>query len=64
MTYSFSGILAHYINDDWELVKRLVDFEHLKDKEHQGIHAARAFVKSASNRGGLNKMSLSRCSSK
>jgi hypothetical protein len=57
MTYSFAGTLAHYINDDWDLVQCLVDFECLKENDHQGVHAASMFVKSAASRGGLNKIS-------
>ncbi|TFY61097.1 hypothetical protein EVJ58_g4726 [Rhodofomes roseus] len=57
MMFTFAGTLAHFINDDWELVERLVDFKHLDIDEHKGVHAAKAFVKSASQRGGLNKIS-------
>lgn len=58
MTFSFSGTLAHFISEDWKLVVRLVDFSCVGDDEHQGIHAARAFVKSAASRGGLDKICL------
>ena len=57
MTYSFAGTLSHYINNDWELVQHLVDFKCLKEKDHQGVHAASMFVKSAASRGGLDKIS-------
>lgn len=57
MIFSFAGTIAHFINDDWELVERLVDFHHMGDKEHAGAHAAKAFTKSAADRGGLKKMS-------
>ncbi|TFY70017.1 hypothetical protein EVJ58_g118 [Rhodofomes roseus] len=56
MMFTFAGTLAHFINDDWELVERLIDFKHLDIDEHKGVHAAKAFVKSASQRGGLNKI--------
>ncbi len=56
MMFSFAGTLAHFIDDDWNLVERLVDFYHLQDKDHQGQEAAKAFVQSASGRGGLNKI--------
>ena len=58
MIFSFAGSLAHFINDDWELVERLIDFYHLQSDEHQGNAAARAFVRSAATRGGLNKIRL------
>ncbi|KAF5366557.1 hypothetical protein D9758_009004 [Tetrapyrgos nigripes] len=38
MVFSFSGIIAHWIDDDWKLVERLVDFKHLDDHEHAGDH--------------------------
>jgi hypothetical protein len=57
MIFSFAGTITHFINDDWELIERLVDFHHMGDKEHAGAHAAKAFVKSAADRGGLKKMS-------
>ncbi|KAF5332340.1 hypothetical protein D9758_017443 [Tetrapyrgos nigripes] len=58
MIFSFSGVIAHWIDDDWKLVERLVDFKHLESHEHAGEYAAKAFIQSASKRGGLNKMSL------
>ena len=57
MVFTFAGTIANFINDDWEIVERLIDFYHIEDKEHEGEHAAAAFVKSAAGRGGLDKMS-------
>ena len=57
MMFTFAGTIAHFITDDWELIERLIDFRHLAINDHKGVHAAKAFVKSASARGGLNKMS-------
>ncbi|OCH91585.1 hypothetical protein OBBRIDRAFT_708520, partial [Obba rivulosa] len=37
MVFSFAATLAHYINNDWELVERLIDFWHLLDNEHQDV---------------------------
>ena len=56
MMFTFAGTLAHFINEDWQLIERLIDFRHLAIDEHKGIHAAKAFVKSASARGSLNKI--------
>lgn len=57
MVFSFAGSIANFIDDDWELIERLLDFRHLADFEHQGVHAAKAFVDSASKCGSLDKMS-------
>ncbi|KAJ3513785.1 hypothetical protein NLJ89_g2755 [Agrocybe chaxingu] len=43
MVFSFAGTIAQYINDDWELVERIVDFKPLEDKEHEGEHGGLAF---------------------
>ena len=58
MIFTFAGTITNFINDDWEIVERLVDFYHIADKEHEGQYAAKAFIKSASARGGLDKISL------
>jgi hypothetical protein len=57
MTFSYLGSLAHFISKEWILNERLIDFHALESKEHEGVNAAKAFVKSARLRGGLNKMS-------
>jgi len=28
--------IAHFVDDDWNLVERLLDFHHMGDKEHAG----------------------------
>ncbi|KAF5372244.1 hypothetical protein D9758_004983 [Tetrapyrgos nigripes] len=58
MVFSFAGIMAHWIDDDWKLIERLVDFKHLEKDEHISQYAAKAFVKAASSRGGLDKMTI------
>ncbi|KAF5349401.1 hypothetical protein D9758_015515 [Tetrapyrgos nigripes] len=58
MIFSFSGVIAHWINDDWKLVERLVDFKHLESQEHAGEYTVKAFIQSASKRGGLNKITI------
>lgn len=62
MIFTFAGTLAHFINSNWEMVERVVDFCHLEEKDHTGPHAAKAFVWSASKCGGLNKISHSHTS--
>jgi hypothetical protein len=59
MVFTFAGTMATFIDDDWKLVERLVDFYHIQDKEHEGQYAAKGFVKSAAARGGLDKICIS-----
>ena len=58
IVFSFAGTIAHFIDDDWNLVEQLVDFHHMGDKEHAGAHAVKAFVKCAADCGGLKKISI------
>lgn len=58
MMFSFAGTIGHFINDDWKLVERVIDFYHLQEKEHGGEYAAKAFMRSASKRGSLNKICI------
>ncbi|CAA7264624.1 unnamed protein product [Cyclocybe aegerita] len=39
MVYSFACSIAHCIDDDWNLIERVVDFLQLEDKEHEGFYA-------------------------
>ncbi|KAG2362385.1 hypothetical protein BDR07DRAFT_1187526, partial [Suillus spraguei] len=32
--FTFARTIASFINDEWELCERLVDFHHIEDKEH------------------------------
>ncbi|TFY60202.1 hypothetical protein EVJ58_g5298, partial [Rhodofomes roseus] len=50
MIYTFAGTIANFIDDDWQLVERLIDFRHLLDDEHEGVNAAKAFMESGSKR--------------
>ncbi|RXW12861.1 hypothetical protein EST38_g12992, partial [Candolleomyces aberdarensis] len=58
MIYLFACSIASFIDDDWKLIERVVDFHPLQSKEHEGIHAARAFVESARKTGAFKKMTL------
>lgn len=58
MVHSFSGVTAFYIDNEWRLVERVVDFRPLESKDHEGINAAKAFIQGARSRGSLNKMSV------
>ena len=59
MIFTFAATLGNFIDDDWNLVERLVDFYHLEDDEHKGQQAAKAFVRSTAGRGALDKISPS-----
>jgi hypothetical protein len=58
MVYTFACTIGSFINDDWELIERVVDFKPLEDKEHEGLYGGKAFVDGAQKRGGLDKISL------
>lgn len=57
MVHSFACTLACFIDDDWRLIERVVDFRPLESKDHEGINAAKVFVQGGRERGSLNKMS-------
>ena len=56
MIFTFAGTIANWINNDWQIVERMVNFYHIQDKDHEGEWAAKAFVNTVAERGGLNKM--------
>ncbi|KAJ3501122.1 hypothetical protein NMY22_g19033 [Coprinellus aureogranulatus] len=49
MTYTFACTIASFIDDDWNLVERVIDFKALESNEHEGYYAARAFIKVTDN---------------
>lgn len=57
MVHSFACVLGSFIDDDWNIIKRVVDFKVLEDKEHGGLYGGKAFVESCCGIGGFNKMS-------
>jgi hypothetical protein len=57
MVFTFACTVGSFINEDWELIERVVDFKPLEDKEHEGLYAGKAFVDGARKHGGLDKMS-------
>lgn len=57
MVYTFACTVACFIDDDWELIERVVDFKPLEDKEHEGYFGGMAFVNGAKDMGGLKQMS-------
>lgn len=56
MVYTFAGTVGCFINDDWELIERVIDFKPLGEKEHQGLYGGKAFVNAMSEIGGLDKI--------
>ncbi|RXW11685.1 hypothetical protein EST38_g14171 [Candolleomyces aberdarensis] len=58
MIYSFACSIASFIDDDWKLIERVIDFRPLESKEHEGVHAARAFIESARKAGAFKKMTM------
>lgn len=57
MVYTFACTVGSFIDEDWKLIERVVDFKPLDEKEHQGLFAGLAFVNGAKERGGLNNIS-------
>lgn len=59
MIFTFAGTIASFIDDDWQLIKQLIDFQHLLEDEHEGVNAAKVFMESGGKHGSLDKMSIS-----
>ena len=58
MVFTFAGTIAHFIDNDWQLIECMVNFYHIQDKDHEREWAAKAFINTAAERGGLDKMSI------
>ncbi|KAJ2920184.1 hypothetical protein MD484_g20, partial [Candolleomyces efflorescens] len=52
MIYTFACTVASFIDDDWNLIERVIDFKPLESKEHEGYYAARAFIQARLDRPG------------
>lgn len=59
MVYTFACTIGCFINDDWEIIERVIDFKPLEDKEHQGLYGGKAFTDGACKIGSLDKISFS-----
>ncbi|KAG8944484.1 hypothetical protein FRC04_001796, partial [Tulasnella sp. 424] len=57
MVFSFAGVIASFIDDDWNLIERLIDFRRLNPEDHKGKAAAKTFIRSARKRGRLDLIS-------
>ena len=58
MVYTFSGTVRCFINEDWELIERIINFKPLVEKEHQGLYGGRAFVDGMCKISSLDKICL------
>ena len=56
MVYTFACTVASFINEDWELVERVVDFKVLEDHGHEGLHGGKAFVDGACKIGSFRQI--------
>lgn len=57
MMFSFAGTIACWITEDWELIERVVAFQPIADKGHQGEYAAMGFAQAMSEMEVLDKIS-------
>jgi hypothetical protein len=51
----YISVVAHYVNEDWEILKRIIGFE-LIDVKHTGDNIAEAIIKVVENFGLTNKI--------
>jgi hypothetical protein len=58
MVYTFACSVGYFINDDWALIERVIDFKPLEDKEHEGLYGGKAFVDGACKIGSFDKISF------
>lgn len=59
MVYTFACTIGSFIDEDWELMQYVVDFQPLAEQDHVGVYAGKAFVESARSVGGLDKVIIS-----
>ncbi len=55
--FTFAGMIASWVNEDWELVEQVVNFHPIVDKEHEGEFAAKGLAKALSDMEVLEKIS-------
>lgn len=56
MVYTFACTIGTFIDDDWNLMQYVVDFQPLEENDHMGVHAGKQFVNSARSVGSLDKI--------
>ncbi|KAJ7885222.1 hypothetical protein B0H13DRAFT_1889642 [Mycena leptocephala] len=57
MTFTFAGTIGSWINSEWELVERVLDFHPIEDKEREGEYAAIGLAQTSADLEVLEKMS-------
>ncbi len=58
MVFTFACTIASFIDEEWNLIERVVDFKPLQDKEHEGLYGGLSFVDGVRERGALAQISL------
>jgi hypothetical protein len=58
MVYTFACFVGCFINDDWEIIKHVIDFKPLEDKKYEGLYGRKAFVDEACWISSFNKISI------
>ncbi len=56
MVYTFACTIEAFVDDDWNLMNYIVDFQVLDNKDHVGVYGGKAFVESTRKIGGLDKV--------
>jgi hypothetical protein len=44
MIYTFACTISSFIDDDWNLIERVIGFKPLESKEDERYYAVRAFI--------------------
>ena len=57
MVYTFTCSIRCFINNDWEIIKHVIDFKPLKDKDHEGLYGGKVFADGACKISGFDKIS-------
>ncbi|KAK6966423.1 eukaryotic translation initiation factor 3 [Favolaschia claudopus] len=57
MQYTFAGTILNWIDEEWNLIERVVDFHAIEDKEHEGQYAAYGLAECLSKLRALEKIS-------
>ena len=58
MMFVFTSTIANWVDEDWKLIKYVIDFHSLREDEHKGIKAEHALLKSIQKQGSANKISV------
>jgi hypothetical protein len=50
-------LIRYFINNEWEIIKYVIDFKPLEDKEHEGLYGAKVVADSVCKISGFDKIS-------